>query len=75
MVVLLVAYTGKGTMVDVSLFLVIAPELKQSYIQWNRQRTLMFKFMHNLTCLICLVNTSVVLDVKVFEISASSTAA
>lgn len=75
MVVLLVAYTGKGTMVDVSLFLVIAPEIKQSYIQWNRQRTLMFKFMHNLTCLICLVNTSVVLDVKVFEISASSTAA
>lgn len=75
MVVLLVAYTGKGTIVDVSLFLVIAPELKQSYIQWNRQRTLMFKFMHNLTCLICLVNTSVVLDVKVFEISASSTAA
>lgn len=75
MVVLLVAYTGKGTMVDVSLFLVIAPEIKQSYIQWNRQRTLMFKFMHNLTCLICLVNTSVVLDVKVFDISASSTAA
>lgn len=75
MVVLLVAYTGKGTMVDVSLFLVIAPEIKQSYIQWNRQRTLMFKFMHNLTCLICLVNTSVVLDVKVLEISAAVTAA
>lgn len=75
MVVLLVAYTGKGTMVDVSLFLVIAPELKQSYIQWNRQRTLMFKFMHNLTCLTRLVNTSVVLDVKVFEISVAATAA
>lgn len=48
MVVLLVANTGKGTMVDVSLFLVTAPVSKQSNIHWNRQSTLMLNFMHSL---------------------------